>query len=470
MRDMLKEELREKKKRTKPAIPGKKPKIPGKKPVGTHPKKALTPEEKPDSPGEKSVAPSEAEFTTTGNAMILTEESVDSEKAVTLAVEAVTISEMPRPAELGDSEVNQNKVEDEAHTTTTLSEAEGATEAEAAMSPESETHTQFPGRGGLETTEEDEVHTTTTLAEEEEDASEAEAVMEPESENQTQVPGRDVEETEEEAHTTTTLAEKEEEEDAGEAEAAMSHESETQTQFPDQEIQETEQEEPVYAVVKKNRDSEHKPTEETHTEQTPNEDGDKDTDNGNDLSHAEMQVQMRKKDIDELRQSGVVQQRLKRFSSEEQTPKDDPDETKFSRRQTFPKLTPTANPVARSNTAPRGTTPKFVQNRTGDDDVSNVTVATKDPRITSDPEKWLEDDKELRELLAAIPAEPGMSMKEKKQMIEDVLRRKIGSAPLEELTEAQRERLEASAKSIGQKIKEGMKKFAVNAIDQCRLM
>ncbi|KAK7497261.1 hypothetical protein BaRGS_00011555 [Batillaria attramentaria] len=50
------------------------------------------------------------------------------------------------------------------------------------------------------------------------------------------------------------------------------------------------------------------------------------------------------------------------------------------------------------------------------------------------------------------------------------LKRQLATAPLEELTDAQRGHLEATAKSIGPKIKHGMTKFKVRTIEQCSLM
>ena len=53
--------------------------------------------------------------------------------------------------------------------------------------------------------------------------------------------------------------------------------------------------------------------------------------------------------------------------------------------------------------------------------------------------------------------------------MEDALRKKIIDNP-EKLTCEQREILEYAHKSVGQKIKEGMVKFAVKTIDQCTVM
>ncbi|KAK7107514.1 GTPase IMAP family member 9-like [Littorina saxatilis] len=68
-----------------------------------------------------------------------------------------------------------------------------------------------------------------------------------------------------------------------------------------------------------------------------------------------------------------------------------------------------------------------------------------------------------------IPDKPKMTLADKQRLIEDALRKKIMNKP-EQLNEAQKEEMKKVVKSVGQKIKGGMTKFAVKAIDQCSLM
>ncbi|KAK7107516.1 hypothetical protein V1264_015425 [Littorina saxatilis] len=68
-----------------------------------------------------------------------------------------------------------------------------------------------------------------------------------------------------------------------------------------------------------------------------------------------------------------------------------------------------------------------------------------------------------------VPVKPRMSLVEKQRLVEDTLKKKILNNP-EELNEAQKEELEKVGQSVGQKIKEGMSKFALTKIDKCSLM
>ena len=68
-----------------------------------------------------------------------------------------------------------------------------------------------------------------------------------------------------------------------------------------------------------------------------------------------------------------------------------------------------------------------------------------------------------------VPDKPGMTMAEKKRLVEYALMKKVVSHP-EELNDAQKEELNKAVKSVGTRFKEGMRKFALKAIDQCRLM
>ena len=68
-----------------------------------------------------------------------------------------------------------------------------------------------------------------------------------------------------------------------------------------------------------------------------------------------------------------------------------------------------------------------------------------------------------------VPDKPGMTLAEKKRLVEYVLMKKVVSHP-EKLNDAQKEELNKAVKSVGTKFKEGMNKFALKAINQCRLM
>nr|KAG5706807.1 hypothetical protein BaRGS_004142 [Batillaria attramentaria] len=73
--------------------------------------------------------------------------------------------------------------------------------------------------------------------------------------------------------------------------------------------------------------------------------------------------------------------------------------------------------------------------------------------------------KEIMEAMDAMTKEELRMTKEKTMQmlaLEDALKRQLATAPLEELTDAQRGHLEATAKSIGPKIKHGMTKFKVS--------
>nr|KAG5706810.1 hypothetical protein BaRGS_004145 [Batillaria attramentaria] len=63
---------------------------------------------------------------------------------------------------------------------------------------------------------------------------------------------------------------------------------------------------------------------------------------------------------------------------------------------------------------------------------------------------------------------PAMDFQQKQEMVETILRKAVRNPG--ELNAAQREDLDRTSKAIGRKIKNGMAKFAVKALDQCRLM
>nr|KAG5706806.1 hypothetical protein BaRGS_004141 [Batillaria attramentaria] len=216
--------------------------------------------------------------------------------------------------------------------------------------------------------------------------------------------------------------------------------------------EEPQQEEPVYSGVKKNEEN---TTEETYSKEENDEEEDDEEDEDKELSHIEREQRERLRGIEEIRQFGTVRERLKRLSGGEQSPKPEPEagKTKIWRQSSDQRET------TRSITAPSQITSLLSQGKIGQD-VIGVTKETESLQI-SHPHDWFEEEEDLNQLLEKLPGLPGLTLQEQREMIEEALKRKLATLPIENLTKAERERLEASATSIREKFKEGMKKWAV---------
>ena len=168
-------------------------------------------------------------------------------------------------------------------------------------------------------------------------------------------------------------------------------------------------------------------------EETP---GEKEKAGGDDVSQAENQAVLRKKEVEDLKKRGKVKSRLLQFS---EPPSPEPAPEKPARLSW--KGTPQGNLESKNAT--------FNQHQ--DQPLKKLTATDGSPFVYEVPDK------------------PGMTMAEKKRLVEYALMKKVVSHP-EELNDAQKEELNKAVKSVGTKFKEGMSKFALKAIDQCRLM
>nr|KAG5706803.1 hypothetical protein BaRGS_004138 [Batillaria attramentaria] len=162
-------------------------------------------------------------------------------------------------------------------------------------------------------------------------------------------------------------------------------------------------------------------------------------------------------ELEDIRRVGLVKAGKKRFSE-------------LSRGKKVPEF------VKRSHS--EGYLPE-AQARAGDSAATQLvpdwnTEKEEEDDITETVDKLLvttgeEQGKDYEDILATILDNPDINQKEKERMFEDALIRKIVTHP-EELNDAQRARMEESMRSVGKKVKEGMAKFALKTIDQCRLM
>ncbi|KAK7107512.1 uncharacterized protein [Littorina saxatilis] len=216
-----------------------------------------------------------------------------------------------------------------------------------------------------------------------------------------------------------------------------------------------------------------------------NEPGTKTTED--EVPQAALQAISTKQDLQELHKRGTVKSRREQFS------KPEPISPEAEIRQKTPIQSPRNSFEIKATRGGEGR-PGEVQKQTSQEDPE-----TKPPQSPQEAPKdaadcdvvchWKSDDAHVEEVLDQlqdqlvrelktnddspfiyeVPDKPGMSLAEKQRLVEDALRKKILNNP-EELNEAQREEMEKVVKSVGQKIKEGMTKFAVKAIDQCSLM
>ena len=167
-------------------------------------------------------------------------------------------------------------------------------------------------------------------------------------------------------------------------------------------------------------------------EETP---GEKEKAGGDDVRQAENQAVLRKKEVEDLKKRGKVKSRLLHFS---EPPSPEPAPEKPARLSW--KGIPQGNLESKNAT--------FNQHQ--DQPLKKLTATDGSPFVYEVPDK------------------PGMTLAEKKRL-EYALMKKVVSHP-EELNDAQKEELNKAVKSVGTRFKEGMRKFALKAIDQCRLM
>ena len=168
-------------------------------------------------------------------------------------------------------------------------------------------------------------------------------------------------------------------------------------------------------------------------EETPEE---KEKAGGDDVRQAENQAVLRKKEVEDLKKRGKVKARLLQFS---QSPSPEPAPEKPAR--LYSKGTPQGN-LESKNAA-------FNQHQ--DQPLKKLTPTDGSPFVYE------------------VPDNPGMTLAENKRLVKYALMSKVVSCP-EELNDAQKEELNKAVKSVGTKFKEGMNKFALKAINQCRLM
>ena len=168
-------------------------------------------------------------------------------------------------------------------------------------------------------------------------------------------------------------------------------------------------------------------------EETP---GEKEKAGGDDVSQAEHQVVLRKQEVEDLKKRGTVKSRLLQFS-EPPSPEAAPENPA----RLYWKGTPQGNPESKNS----------VFNQYQDQPL-------KEPTAT-----------ECSSFVYEVPDKPGMNLAEKKRLVEYALMRKVVSHP-EELNDVQKEELNKAVKSVGTKFREGMIRFSLKSIVQCRLM
>ena len=227
------------------------------------------------------------------------------------------------------------------------------------------------------------------------------------------------------------------------------------------------------------------------------------------VTHADQQAILRKQEVQALKNRGTVQSRLSKFAkapspkaSLEKPPR------RFRPRTPLGSFERTESPSGKSqsprcNWELRKSTedPQKIASDVASLDVSQqtspeVAAAPGDKKQTAPDEaptdlvqEWSSDDEEMEDFLNQfeeqimteltqtddcpftyeVPDKPGKSLAAKRRLMEDSIMRKVVSHP-EELNDVQKEELDKAVQSVGTKFKEGMTKFAVKSIDQCRLM
>ena len=209
---------------------------------------------------------------------------------------------------------------------------------------------------------------------------------------------------------------------------------------------------------------------------------------------AELEAIMRRKELQNMKLHGAVRQKrdvfIKASSAEEDTYSDWKRRSRNSSeikqppaqlKENLPSPDPCEGPPKPARVAPpppsqpqHSVSIEGQQQRTAGED-----TLWEWGRQSSQVERMLDDLQEdlVKELaldrqspfVYNVPDRPGMTKEEKMRLLEDALRKKIVSNP-EQLSSEQRDHMVNAYKSVGQKIKEGMAKFAIKAIDQCILM
>ena len=192
-------------------------------------------------------------------------------------------------------------------------------------------------------------------------------------------------------------------------------------------------------------------------------------------THVDQQAILRKQEVEEVNKQGRVKSLLMQLEppSPERAPDNPPRHMWYGTQPTkdsekifsdvaslgiFKQGAPeVAAPDDQKQTAPEEP-PKGLEWERGSDNDQYGDTLLKEPTTVGN---W--------PFLYEVPDRPGMTLAEKKRLVEDALMKTVVNHP-EELNDAQKEELNKAVKSVGTKFKEGMSKFALKTLHQCHLM